>query len=53
MDKCIKFDTMINHFNRYQVGLTLNNLYPTINGKYAFEVTEALQRQTFIAKRML
>jgi len=26
MDKCIKFDTVINHFNRYQVGLTLNNL---------------------------
>lgn len=35
MDKCIKFDTVINHFNRYQVGLTLNNLYPTINGKCA------------------
>ncbi len=26
---------MINHYNRYQVGLTLNDLFPVINGKCA------------------
>lgn len=33
--KNIKFGTMVDYFKRYQVGLTLNNLYPIISGKCA------------------